>query len=314
MAATRYQCTTCKREREILDTPTSFAMTSFCSITSGCRGKLTPIERLPTTTRESSPPVVGNLDDWEPRTALHTHEQPIRATKWRIIHPINVPVVVDVVADGVELDHDQYEVEYTTQNLITLTFATAVAGVAQLFPRNGTKRRTYDSPTEATLVQVSTNGRIVLLDATSLPDAGTATVEMSITLPSGQTYQGAQLITIDGLSRTSWNVGLVLSNDISTHRVFNLAAPTLFTEQSIGPLPDGSRLEITLIRGLPPVRGDMLIALTYDPLTASPTNRDKQRIVDVARLQSTGIVYQRGEFFVFDTTIEAIQPALRILQ
>jgi hypothetical protein len=313
MAATRYQCTICKRERDILDNNRGVTLTTKCTITQGCRGSLIASKRLPGSTREEKAPPVSNLTDWEQRNVLHTHTQLIKSKQWRISHTINVPVAIDIVANGVEVAPTDYTLDTNGQNLITVTFAVASSGTAQLIARNGSKRRVYEEVDTTQLIQVSYDGRLILLDSTSELPAGTATLAMEVVTPDSQVYSGDQTITIDGLSRTPWTCRGALVNDITNHKTFNVALPNLFVVPTIGVIPDGSQILITQVQGRAPKRLELLVALCHLPTRTDAFNKRKDAVIDVFKL-TRGLIYQRGELYAYESDIETLTPPLRVIE
>lgn len=317
MATTQYQCTVCKRSRETVDNDKGLTITTKCTITQGCRGSLIVVKRLPNSNRERKPDTVDNLVDWQQRNILHTHTQTITAVKWRFAHPINVPFIVDVVVRTTtgerSLEHSEFQVEYTEQNLVTLTFSEPVRGTAQLVARNGSKRKVYEAVNDDEIVQITRDGRLIFLDSTSDLTAGTAVLQLQLVTPDGTSYDGDQLITIDGLSRTSWQTRGVMFNDIAQMKVFNMRINELFIVPAIGTIPDGSRLNVLQVFGREPRRHEVLLALVHDVNRTDPFNRDKARVVDVSVLPN-GIILRRGEAFVYRSDIETISPPLRILE
>lgn len=312
MAATRYQCTVCKRERDILDNNRGIIATTRCTITQGCRGSLIVTKKLPLTTREQKADPVGDLIDWEPRNVLYTHTQLIRSKKWRIPHSINVPVSIDVIAGGVEMASTAYTVDVEDQNLLTITFPTATSGTAQLIARNGTKRRVYESFDSTQLVQVSFAGRLILLDSTAELDAGTATLGLTIVTPDSQVYEGDQTITIDGLSKTPWNCRGALVGDITSHKVFNVALTDLFIVPSIGIIPDGSQIIVSQLQGRAPKRLELFVGLTHVTNRNTSFNKRKDAAIDITKL-ARGLIFQRGELYAYSSDIEEMSPPLRVL-
>lgn len=317
MATTQYQCTVCKRTRQTVDNDKGLTITTKCTITQGCRGSLIVVKRLPNSSREMKPDAVDNLVDWQQRNILHTHTQTITALKWRFAHPLNVPFIVDVLVRTEtgerELKHDEFEVDYTEQNLVTVTFPEMCRGTAQLLARNGSKRKVYEAVNDDEIVQITRDGRLIFLDSTSDLTAGTAVLQVELVSPDGTAYQGDQLITIDGLSRTSWQTRGVMFNDIAQMKVFNLRLNELFIVPAIGTIPDGSRLNVLQVFGRAPKRHEVLLALVHDATRTDPFNRDKAHVVDVSTL-ANGIILRRGEAFVYRSDIETISPPLRILE
>lgn len=316
MAITQYQCTICKRVRDVAETDKTLTLTTMCTITQGCRGSLIKFRRLPNTTRESTPRAVDSLVDWQQRNVLWDHTQRIAAAKWRIAHPINVPftAIVVVEEDGAErqLERDEFDLQFTDQNLATLTFDSAKIGTAQFVARNGSRTKVYEAPSEEELVQVSHDSRLIFFDSSSQLDAGTSTLRVELVLPDGTAYQGDQTISTDGLERTPWHIKGVLFNDIAEMKVLCLHLEALFIVPAIGTIPDGSRLNILQLYGRRPRRHELMLGLAHDPNRVDPFNRNKMQMVDTSRLVG-GIVIRNGEAYVYESNVETITPPLRMI-
>lgn len=317
MSVTQYQCTICRRIRDVVDTNTSITITTRCTITQGCRGVLLSINKLPFTNRETSPPIMEGVTDWQQRNILWTHEQRIATTKWRIVHTLNVPFVVDVMvrdseSNLVSLSHDQFQVDVTEQNLVSVSFDSPQRGIVQLIARNGSKQRVYESVDESEMVRVSQNGKLTIFDASSRLDSGTATIGVQVITPDGTTYDGEQTITTEGLERTTWNVAGVIYNGIIQMKAFTLSLSNIFIVPVIGVIPDGSRLRFVEIFGRNIKRHEIVLGLVHDYSKFDVFNCDKDRTIDVSRLLG-GIIVRSGEAYVEASDVEATVPPLRVI-
>lgn len=176
MAVVVYQCDTCKRETYRAQNRMGLDVIGRCIITNGCRGKLNLQEVKPSyAIGHSTPPVIG-LADWTPRKVLYTHNQGFLKKVWEVRHDLNnqpsVSVYVNKVVGTTEtlVRTEPLSIDYTSNDTLQLTFATAVTGVAQCQARSAS-----DGQNITTLIPVD-------VDAT---DPTTFNIAKSFRLTSG---------------------------------------------------------------------------------------------------------------------------------
>lgn len=147
MAVVVYECDTCKREVYRKQNTQGIDIVGRCIITDGCKGKLLQKEIKPShAVGHSTAPVIG-LRDWTPRKILYTHTQALAKKQWIIQHNMNGMPIVNVFsysADGsLKLNPIvPVEITFTSSNVVTISFATSVAGVAQLLMRSSVTDQT----------------------------------------------------------------------------------------------------------------------------------------------------------------------------
>ena len=142
MAVVVYQCDTCKRETYKQQNRRGLDVISRCIITNGCRGKLNLQEVKPSyAIGHATPPVIG-LADWSARKVLFTYDQTFLKKVWVIHHNLNNQPSLSVFVykdpnDPTSLIKAEPEsVEYTTNDIVTLTFKSACTGVIQCQARS----------------------------------------------------------------------------------------------------------------------------------------------------------------------------------
>lgn len=142
MAVVVYQCDTCKRETYRQQNRKGLDVISRCIITNGCHGKLNLQEVKPSyAIGHATPPVIG-LADWTARKVLFTYKQGFLKKTWEIQHNLNnqPSLSVYIYKDPNDLNSlvkvDPETIDYTTNDLVTLTFKTAVTGVVQCQARS----------------------------------------------------------------------------------------------------------------------------------------------------------------------------------
>lgn len=147
MAVVVYECDTCKREVYRKQNTQGIDVVGRCIITDGCKGKLLQKEIKPShAVGHSTAPVIG-LRDWTPRKILYTHTQSLAKKQWVVHHNMNGMPIVNVFsysADGSLTLNPivPVAIEFTSSNAITVSFATSVAGVAQLLMRSSVSDQT----------------------------------------------------------------------------------------------------------------------------------------------------------------------------
>lgn len=147
MAVVVYECDTCKREVYRKQNTQGIDIVGRCVITDGCKGKLLQKEIKPShAVGHSTAPVIG-LRDWQPRKILYTHTQALAKKQWVIPHNMNGMPIVNVFSysnDGsLKLNPIvPVDIQFTSSNVVTITFATSVSGVTQLLMRSSVTDQT----------------------------------------------------------------------------------------------------------------------------------------------------------------------------
>lgn len=142
MAVVVYQCDTCKRETYKQQNRRGLDVISRCIITNGCRGKLNLQEVKPSYAIGHATPAVIGLADWTARKVLFTYKQGFLKKVWEVHHNLNNQPSLSVYTykDPNDLNSlvkiEPEKTEYTTNDMITLTFKTACTGVVQCQARS----------------------------------------------------------------------------------------------------------------------------------------------------------------------------------
>ncbi len=159
MAVVVYQCDTCKRELHRKQNRLGLDVVNRCVITNGCRGKLFLEAVKPSyAIGRSTAPVIG-LADWTARKVLHTHKQEFLKKVWEIRHDLNnQPSVSAYVYKGDELIRVEPEsISYVTNDLLTVTFPTAVTGIAQCQARSASDGQNITTLTPKIVEDIDTD-------------------------------------------------------------------------------------------------------------------------------------------------------------
>lgn len=142
MAVVSYQCNTCKRTINLIQNKRGLDWVGSCNITLGCRGHLVQQEVYPDYIRGSLPPDVRGLKDWVQRKVLFNFEQTVSRQTWVITHNLgtlpSVLVYVNVPISGDPNNMEEVlpvEINYDSENQLTLVLPKSYIGVAQLIAR-----------------------------------------------------------------------------------------------------------------------------------------------------------------------------------
>lgn len=173
MAVVVYQCDTCKRETYRQQNRKGLDVISRCIITNGCRGKLNLQEVKPSYAIGHSTPAVIGLVDWSARKVLFTFNQGFLKKTWEIHHNLNnqPSLSVFVYRDPNDLTSlmkvEPETIEYTTNDVVTLTFKTACTGVVQCQARSASDGQNITTlipkditPTDANIFSTQRSFRI----------------------------------------------------------------------------------------------------------------------------------------------------------
>ncbi len=150
MTVVVYSCDTCKREVYRKQNKQGIDVIGRCIITNGCKGKLQQKEVKPSyAIGHSTAPVVG-LADWEPRKILYTYTQSLAKKQWTIQHNLNGLPIIDAYMYDINGTFKlnpitPVDVQYTNNNTVTLSFSTAITGIAQLQMRSSVADQTITS-------------------------------------------------------------------------------------------------------------------------------------------------------------------------
>lgn len=182
MAVVVYQCDTCKRELHRKQNRGGLDVVGHCIITDGCRGRLMMNEVKPSyAIGHSTQPVIG-LKDWSPRKVLYTYQQDFLKKTWEVHHGLrNQPSIATYVYRGDVLERVVPEnIDYVTNDIAVITFATAVTGIAQCQARSASDGQNITTllprpaiPTDSTTFNLSRS--IQLTNGTSVGELTLAT-------------------------------------------------------------------------------------------------------------------------------------------
>lgn len=185
MAVVVYECDTCKREIHRSQNTRGLDVIGGCIITDGCRGKLNQKQIKPShAVGHSTPPILG-LKDWSARRILYTHNQELPRQRWQIDHKLNgLPIVNAYVykqdSSGDLIAIEPTEITYVSNNTVTLTFPTTLAGKAQLIMRSSVSDQQITTLRPQTLESSYDAERFVIAEAFPLTNGAESVGELTI--------------------------------------------------------------------------------------------------------------------------------------
>lgn len=200
MTVAVYQCDTCKRELHRKQNRIGLDVVSHCVITNGCRGKLLLDEIKPSyAIGHSTTPVIG-LVDWTARKVLYTHNQEFLKKTWEISHRLNnQPSVSTYIYKHDVLTRVEPEsIEYVTNDLLVVTFATAVTGVAQCQARSASDGQNITTlkPKTAEVFDATTFSTTRSLPLTNGSSVGELTIATRVSTVATSGFSPTQPITM----------------------------------------------------------------------------------------------------------------------
>lgn len=264
MAVVEYQCSICKRTKDIVQNQQGLEWIGHCNITLGCRGVLYQTDVLPDYTRGIPTPDVVGLKNWVQRKVLFNFTQVVARTTWVIVHDLGTAPSVVVYVNQPTQTNPTAQVEilpteiiYNTDNQLTLIFPTAYAGIAQCIARSSNPDLLQPRPTPpvATVVptiQLSNQG--ILTIATKILSVGNPanmTLTLAYTLGSNSvstdiTYTATS--TPSNLSPWSDTNTVIIKGKSYTVRTFNIQN----AQTTSGQVSNGSTVQLLTINSTGP--------------------------------------------------------------
>lgn len=343
MATITYKCSICKRTIDILENKKGINTFSKCVITYGCKGKLLSQKRNIDNVRESIPPEVNGLQDYQKRNVLSSYNQELPSNIWLVKHYLNtIPALsVYVYINNIltELNPSNYTIVPIDSNQLKIVLNGTYTGEVQLVSRSSKKANpTYINPS-ASLTQITSNGYFVfavpkyltrftyppsILPEPTLPyelQTVPIRIEVNIKKPNLDEEICTEILQTT-LSQTPW-IGwpetlvrkrknyYLFSKNILDFRTFggdNLTAASI---------PDGTELRISRIDYgtgvLQPIDSEgLLIFLSNYPYT----NNDKilNQVVDCSEIINSDndfYVYKNGDFYTDQSNIKKTYPDIQ---
>jgi len=277
MAVVSYTCTVCKRTIDLIQNKIGLDWVGYCNITLGCRGVLQQQQVYPDFIRGQLPPDVVGLKNWVQRQVLYNFTQTVARSTWTINHDLGILPSVEVYVNIQNPDGTMTQVEpppglleqivYNTDDQVTLIFASAQSGIAQLIGRysnpdilNPRPVATLPAPTPT--IQLTNNGELTI--ATRLSTVGSLPllpVTLTYTSASGAGISLTYTADSTASDTSPWSdaTQVLIQGKVYTVRTFNV-------QTVAGDITNGSAVAMT---GISPVGALTLpvVSINY-PLNA----------------------------------------------
>lgn len=312
-----FKCDTCNREIELVQNKHGLETVGRCVVTNGCRGKLATIRTIPDHTRGNIPTDVVGLDNWRQRKVLHTHEQKVANSKWRVVHNLNTSPSVQTFVYSIESNNELVEVLPTSitiigVNEVEISFSQNYTGVAQLISRSSNEEAVITAPAVDTSIVITTQQRLVLATLNA-----SASITFDLQFLSPTTFKPSVLVSFPCSSSAGEMIGTAwegVRKVLIGGKIFTLRGIDITTVDMSG-VTTGSPFyfsDTSEVGGL--VVNKNFILLTKEPFTTY--DRDINNYVDVTSVTSAnaiqGFTFISPEFYTSDSIKEPVYPPIRI--
>ena len=312
-----YECDECKRRTRVPTNRVGLDVVQRCTITANCRGKL---HRL-TATKDISetpafPPEIAGVNDWFQRKVLHTHDQPVQSSTWRITHRLEnkptIRVYVQHYVNGTKqlVESTNYTARIVDTNTTELIFTQAEQGIAQCIA-SASQNNANPAASLTGVAAIADDFVVTVKGELTIATLSTLnTIDMSWTFnsPSQSTpiyinYSGVNLPSY--ISPWSGAKSVAIGGKRYIVRSFNVIttdpAPMYF---SAGAITTGTTMAITN----KPAPSEMLILLSTAPHES--VDRVRTKYIDVANLNQPHMYYNDGEIYVPPSIIKSTYPPI----
>jgi len=345
MAIVTYLCDVCDRKLDVPQNKIGLEVIQRCTITAGCRGKLSQIKYQQDYLRGDYPEAVDGLDDWSQRTLLYTHTQSVNRDTWNVIHNLGVfpsvqvfvEVPTAVAAEALtNLPCEQRDYRNTTTELvevepkdiqtvsvneITVTFDNPQSGAVQCIARSSkpiviNQQEDIVDPG----IQPFQLTNLAELSLATLNNNATISIKVKYIAPDGTEtsvlYSGIDLSPAIGKSPWSAAGGGVYIDGVKYQtRSFDLTDPdTTFT------IEIGSSFYIEELDGVPfddpsLIGNELLILLASSPYAVFDkiSNQFVNPFGIGAAEAVTSFYFDGNEAFAYDNLIQSVYPPIREL-
>lgn len=347
MATIKYKCDICKREIDIVEKPYNLNVFSKCIITNGCRGKLSKLSRNLDNFRSLIPKPMEGVSDYIKRKVFYKHNQNLISTKWKISHNLGTPPAIEIYVlnnnNYINLNFDDYKVEYIDKNTAHIIFDVPQSGIAHCISRSSVPDYNLESRKDIEMFQVTTNGIFVFalpkyithytinppnqplsplpIDTSNPPKP--IRIEVSIIQPNMEEVICVETISNDINNNTPWiNWREIL---VRKRRNYNVKTKSIFTfnrtlqldiitEKDIAPETQIRFLRIDYGTGdLQPIDQDGLLMLIANTPYHS-IDKIKNKVIDVNNVSFSDynyFIYRDGEVYTAVENIENIYPDIQ---
>lgn len=229
MTVAVYQCDVCKRIIHKTHNRLGIDVVGRCSITNGCRGRLTLQQKKPSHAIGKSTDPVDGLADWTPRKVLFTYRQEFLKQTWDVVHNLqNIPTITTHIwVEGELVRVEPTSIVTIDPNTTRLTFATAVSGIVQCQARSASDGLNVQQRGESVSVTAGIFDISNASNITGAPDPGEITIATRVAThshPTGFDVHSTVRINLKLLNSSIDTVPLVF-RDVSSTPVSSFGSP-----------------------------------------------------------------------------------------
>lgn len=316
--ATAFACDVCKRSIKLPTNSFGINMVPNCSITQGCKGKLSPVsDTVDASTITSVAPEVANVTNWQPRQILQTHYQTVAADTWTVQYKLSgTPKLHVYTYDQSSNLVETVSYEWSLSNgIITLTFPGACSGIMQCVTASPTSSTQQTVATQTiTSYQISSTAGDITIATLDVADQIGVTVTF---LPQGNPTPIEYFNIPIGPSITSpWvNVGTaIIAGRKYRIRSFNVHSAASAVEYfSTGIISSGTPLYISHAGSKPVAAGSCLLLLGNAPYSFVDRIYDKIIDVSVVSTSQPQLFYSDGKVYSTDDLTKTTYPPILIV-
>ena len=336
MAVIQYQCDICDRIIDLPQNKKGLEVIQRCTITDGCRGKLSQLAIKLDHLRGNFPERVKNLNDFVQRQTLYNHQQAVKIDQWDIVHNLGVAPSIQVFVERpkdvnlneiditvidpnslVELfEIEPDSIEIVNGNRIKVNFEQPEKGIVQLIAKSTKPKVLDDSPVVddvLPVIELTYNSELTI--ATKNDDVSINLV-LTFKTPTGLLYDKSY--TINNVSiNSAWSDfdEALIAGAKYTIRSFNFKDndPIFNTD-----IPSGSSVYIksidtepsTLPRALE--RREVLGLLTNYPYEVQDKN--VEQFVDFFSINENNlasqIIFNENDLLIESKSLSSVFPAI----
>jgi hypothetical protein len=322
-----YKCSICNRKIRVPTNKKGLDIINYCTITSGCKGKLNRVTLIKDINETPAlTPAENNVNDWFQRKTLYTHIQTVTSNIWNIPHNLNgKPNIHTFLNKMVNNKKELVSVLQPTttiidSNNIRLTFDRTESGLAQLVTLSSSN---ITNPLLNTTTSISSSN-VLMSTSTGLISIGTLNTDSIISIELTFIIAGHAPIVIlyDGIDNipsitSPWSdVNVCFLNGKSyTVRsleiISHLHAINYFLTGQIP--PQGCSFYISKVNNVIPAYNDIIMLGVKYPFTSVDKIYDNYVNFSAETSSSRGIIYSFGQIYATPTTLKPVFPYITVV-
>lgn len=252
-----YKCSVCSRKVRVLTSRDGIDVVQRCTITYGCRGKLSKLTTaVDINTTPAFPVEVPGVRDWFQRKVLYTHHQPIKSSSWTVPHNLsNKPIVYAYTTRQTEAS----ETRSDTNIAVGAVWYKSTSGYDANNPLNPTAAGLYEyngtlwaTPHDTISVGMRGNNIFEYLKLTE--PSSTSTIDANTTLVKFNTAVSGLLQCVTLASQNTSNP--IIKTEVDTTSYFKLSNGG---EITIATLAEDTNINVSINFKSPVVRNGISV-------------------------------------------------------